>query len=427
MKNNFQTIVLIIFAFGAVLGVVAFALYRAKGQGADIPQLQMWGVMPAENLSFLNSMSGNDYFKKITYREIDPESFDQVFANALADGMGPDIVLLRDDLLLKQKNRLYEILYESYSAADFYNTYIDAAEIFESSNGYYALPAAIDPLVMYWNRDILTSAGIAAPPTYWDEMRDFGDRITKTDGFLEIELSALALGTYGNINNAKDIISLLLMQSGSRIVARNGAKYTADFSQTSEKLTLPPSEALNFYTEFANPNKTSYTWNTSLPMSRNAFLSEDLALYFGRASEEAELTKANPNLSFGVSFIPQVRAGDRKMTTGDIYGFAVVKNTRNFTHAFNAVFNLAGAGISELDQRTALPSVRRSLLKENPKQAASRVFVESALVARFWHDPDSARTNSAFARMIESISSNAQSSTEAINRLRQELQQILGN
>lgn len=33
-----------------------------------------------------------------------------------------------------------------------------------------AFPLTIDPLVMYWNRDILSNAGIVKPPAYWDEI-----------------------------------------------------------------------------------------------------------------------------------------------------------------------------------------------------------------------------------------------------------------
>lgn len=429
MKGNFQTILLFIFGIGAMVGVIVFSVNRATSPGANIPEIHMWGTLPAEHFSFLgDNKVTNDHLRKVKYREISPANFDQVLVEALADGVGPDIVILKDDSFLTHRNRIYKIPYETYSSADYASTYINAAQVFQDESGSYALPALIDPLVMYWNRDILSSVGMTSPPEYWDEMRGFSETVTTTDGFLDIERSALSLGTYSNINNAKDIVSLLLMQSGSKIVSRTAGRYRADFSQSFSNMTLPPSEALNFYTEFASPNRQAYSWNSSMPTSREAFLAEDLVVYFGRASEEAELRRANPNLNFAVSFMPQVRSSGRKITTGDIYGFAVLRSSKNFSHAFTATFHLAGAeSIGLLDSATGLPSVRNSLLRENPSQVSSRVWVESALVSRFWPDPNRSETDAAFSRAINTVLSNEMSANDAVDRLEREVRSLLPN
>lgn len=429
IKSNFQTIVLVIFGVGALIGVAAFSVYQATSSGSNIPELHMWGTLPAEYFSHLGGdKTQNDHLNKIKYREISSDRFDQELIEAMADGRGPDIVILKDDSFLRHRNRIYKIPFETYSASDYSNAFISSSSVFQDESGSYALPAIVDPLVMYWNRDILSSAGMAAPPEYWDEMRGLSERLTKTDGFLNIERSAVSLGTFENINNAKDLVSLLLMQSGSRIVSRSGGRYVADFSQSSTNMSLPPSEALNFYTEFASPNKQAYSWNNSMPMSRDVFLAEDLAIYFGLASEERELIRANPNLNLGVSFIPQVRASDRRMTTGDMYGFAAIKNSKNFNHAFTAIFHLAGAeGVGYLDKATGLPSVRNSLLKEDPSRASSRIGVNSALVLRLWPDPERRETHAAFSRMISSVLSNEMSASDAVGRLQREISNLLPN
>jgi len=431
MKNNisFQTIILFVFGIGALIGVAVFSVTRNTNPERNMQTLQMWGTLPAEYFTFLGQNKSEDpYFQKVAYREIRSEEFDQVLIEALADGVGPDVVVLGHDSVYKHRNRIYKIPFESFSASTFSAAYLTAGGIFQSDTGYYALPAVIDPLVMYWNRPVLSSLGIDAPPESWDTMRDFSQRVTETDGFLDIKRSAVSLGTASNINHVKDIVSLLLMQSGSRIVAKGATGYVADFSQQSTSLSLPPSEAINFYTEFSDPSKLVYSWNTSLPESRATFLAEDLALYFGLASEEREIVSANPNLSFGVAEIPQVSSSPVKMTTGDLYGFSVLKSTPRTEQAFTTLYKLAGVeGLSQLDERTGLPSVHNALRKEDPTRASSRVLVNSALITRLWVDPEPRETNRAFREMIESVRSNQRDAEEALSRLASELNFMFKN
>jgi ABC-type glycerol-3-phosphate transport system substrate-binding protein len=229
-SNSFQTILLVVFGIGAVIGVGFFAVSRASDPERNMPTLQIWGTLPAEYFDFLNANNSEDvYFQKATYRELRAEDFDQVLIEALADGVGPDVVLLGHDSVYKHRNRIYQLPFESFSASNFSASYIPAAQVFQSDTGYYALPAIIDPLVMFWNRPILLSQGIDAPPSSWDTVRDFSESVTETDGFLNITRSAVSLGTYTNINHAKDIVSLLLMQSGSPIVVKGTSQYVADF------------------------------------------------------------------------------------------------------------------------------------------------------------------------------------------------------
>ncbi|MEX0933564.1 MAG: ABC transporter substrate-binding protein [Candidatus Paceibacterota bacterium] len=431
MKNthSFQTILLLVFGIGAVIGVAVFSIARTTNPERNLPTLQMWGTLPEEYFSFLGQNNADDvYFQKVAYREIRSEEFDQILIEALADGVGPDLVVLGHDSVYKHRNRIFEIPFESFSASTFSASYIKGGEIFQSDRGYYALPAVIDPLVMYWNRPILSSLGIDTPPASWDTMRDFSERVTKTDGFLNIERSAVALGTSSNINHVKEVISLLLMQSGSRIVAKGATGYVADFSQQTTTLSLPPSEAINFYTEFSDPSKLAYSWNTSLPESRAAFLAEDLALYFGLASEEREILSANPNLSFGVALVPQVSSSPIKMTTGDLYGFAVLKSTSRTEQAFTTLYKLAGVeGLTLLDERTGLPSVHNTLRKEDPTKASSRVLLDSALITRVWLDPEPRETDRVFSDMIESVRSNQSDAGDALSRLASQLNQLFRN
>ncbi len=61
----------------------------------------------------------------------------------------------------------------------------------------------------------------------------------------------------------------------------------------------------DFYTRFARPDNTLYSWNRSFSSDRDRFVSGDLALYFGYGSEGKELERLNPNLNFDIAEVPQ--------------------------------------------------------------------------------------------------------------------------
>ena len=143
--------------------------------------------------------------------------------------------------------------------------------------------------------------------------------------------SLIALGTYENIENARAILSLLFMQAGYKMSERSESGYRSDLMDVrSGMLGASPAEsALNFYTEFANPTKTVYSWNRSLPNNRQAFLAGDVALYLGFASERAGLAEANPNLDFDMATTPNPGTATTRMTYGKAYAFAIPRASKN--------------------------------------------------------------------------------------------------
>lgn len=429
--KSFQTIVLVVFGTLGVLGALVFALQRATPDSEDrIPNLTVWGTLPEEYFSFLRTPSLEDaYLDKMVYREVREDNFDRELVEAIADGdpsTGPDIILLPGSKLYKHKSKLQMIPYSDYPASEYADSFLPIAQLFSFEEGIAALPAVVDPMVMYWNEPFLTSRGYVAPPTYWDEMRGFSEQMAETEGFLTIEKSGVSLGTFDNINHAKDLISLLLMQSGSPIVTKRGGTFRADFSQTISELSLPPSEALRFYTEFSDPERGAYSWNPSLPSSRNAFLAENLALYFGYVSERDALLEANPNLAFNVARIPQVQDSPLTLTHGRVYGFAALKASDAPEYAYRALWSLSRSDtVSRINSASGLPSIYRQQAVEDPEDPASRTLVRSAIAARTWLDPDDIQTQDAFRELITSVRSNERAPSAALERLRSRINALL--
>src|SRR5690606_22468237 len=148
------------------------------------------------------------------------------------------------------------------------STYIDGAEIFALSDGLYAYPIAVDPLMLYWNRDLLTNAGFLAPPATWAELvNTYTSALTTREFDRSITQSAVALGEYQNIRNSFGIISSLLIQAGSRLVSESGTQYQIMLNESLAGGT-PLRSVADFYTRFSRPNNTLYSWNRSFSQDR---------------------------------------------------------------------------------------------------------------------------------------------------------------
>jgi multiple sugar transport system substrate-binding protein len=163
--SRFQIIVLVVFIVAIVAGAASFALYKGSSSNTELPTITIWGTFPASTfeqyVSDLNSTAVDSL--KINYVEMRPEQFSTSFVNALALGQGPDAILIPTDMLLPQLNKVAFIPYSALSQKTFFDSYIDEARIYLNSNGFLGIPFTIDPLVMYWNRDVFNSAGIATP------------------------------------------------------------------------------------------------------------------------------------------------------------------------------------------------------------------------------------------------------------------------
>lgn len=419
--SPFQAIVLAIFGIAIIAGVVVLATTKGSNKGDSIPVV-IWGTMPSA--SFNSATAGFKDSKinvKITYVEKRPESFDRDLIEALASGVGPDAMLLPQDLITRYRDKIISIPFSSMPLATFRSTFIEEGELFLGGEGILALPFSVDPMVMYWNRDLLSNAGVTLPPKTWDEFITLVPKLTLKDKSQNILKSGLALGEFRNITNAKEIISALLMQTGNSITS-----YTSDgLLVTLSPATLGSTGAINFYTDFANPVKPDYSWNRSLPNSVDMFSAGDLAFYFGFTSEIGRIRDKNPNLNFDVTFFPQPKSAPVAITFGRMQGLSVLKNSRNISGAFEAIVAITGGGpMSDFTKATGLPPVLRNMLVSDPSNPYQAVFYNSAIRARGWLDPNPTLSKSVFQNMIESINSGEFDVGQAINNAGGDLQNL---
>jgi ABC-type glycerol-3-phosphate transport system substrate-binding protein len=424
--TKFQLIITGVFGLFIIFGVAVFSTYRGSTQNAV--NVVVWGTIPQsvfENIVQKTSLYQSKEYK-VTYVQKSEERFDRDFIEALASGVGPDLFMLRSDKILTHRNKVYPIPYNVFTQRQFRDSFIQGAEIYMSPEGVLGIPLYVDPLVMYWNRSIFNQSLETKPPQYWDEFYRLAPIISIKDGSLNILRSTVAFGEYANISNAKAVLLNLAMQAGTSVIdwAQFGPRVT--FASSYSKPIIPSEAAVNFYTEFSNPSRTTYSWNRSLPNSTTYFLSGDLAMYFGFASEITNLQVRNPNLNFDVAPVPTSREGGESFVYSNFNSFAITNASRNKAASF-AVASILTDRTNSLafSKAIKLPPVRRDLLNQRQTDAYEIVFYNSAINARAWLDPNPIETNIVFRDMIESITSGRSRMVEAINRANSSLANLL--
>lgn len=428
--STFQIVVLGVCAALILIGVGVFASFGGLGDGGSVGRVTVWGTVDSSMMGQLLTQlrSSDGAFQDVTYTEKNPATYHSELINAMAAGTGPDLVLMTQEEIFNFEDKLLVIPYGLVSQSSFLSSFIDQGQLFLTSEGELALPFMVDPLVMYWNRDLFAAAGEASPPQFWNDFLALAPKITQLDAAANIKRSTVAMGQWQNVANAKAILSTLFLQAGDKIVVRRSdGTLNPVFGSTPTNAPSNPSEsALRFYTEFTNPSKTTYSWSRTMPLSSTAFIAGDVAVYFGFASEYATLAARNPNLRFGVARMPQVEGVSTRATYSRLTGLAIPRNSKNANGAAEIAQKLSSSQVgSSLVKLTGLPPVRRDVRVDTSADAAMAVFKDAALIARGWPDPNQTETDTIFKTMVESVISGRQSTAGAISEAASALRKLM--
>lgn len=422
--SAFQVILLAVFGALAVAGVLIFAFAVGGVSSTSLGSVTIWGTVDstAFNAVLRQAADENTDLGQVTYVQKDSDTYQAELTDALASGRGPDLFIITQEYAVKDAGKIAEIPFNSLSQSQFENAFIGASNPFITQTGILAIPLAADPLVLYWNKDMLSSAGYSQPPAYWDELYAMTEKLTKRSESGSITQSGVAFGEFQNVNHAKNILAMLIMQAGGTITAYDNAGHLRTALVSKTNTTSNPTEsAVRFYTTFADPSKDYYSWNRSLPNAQQSFAAGDLALYIGYASEVGAIARMNPNLNFTLAPMPQIRGTSRTLDAARVYGFAASRSGKNPAAAITAAYLLSAATNAEaFATALGIPSARRDLLNQQ-KSDHAELFRKMAIASYAWVDPDPVQTASIFRGMIENITSGSMSLSEAISRADQQL------
>ncbi len=429
----FQTILLSVFGLGALVGLFVFATYTSNGGGSDaIGTVVVWGTLPSAGMqSVITTGAQTDVdLKNVSYVQKDPATLLSDVATAIATDAAPDLILASQEELLALAKFITSIPLSTLSMNAFTTTFVEEGNIFIVPNGtgYYGIPFLVDPLVLFSNRAILSSNGIAKPPTTWEELIGLVPNVAILTPSRQITRGLIALGAYDNVHDARGILSALFLQQGIPISSYSGnGTLSADLGETSSGSGPLGSAVLGFYTQFADPAKVSYTWNTSLPDSEQMFIAGDLALYLGYASRARYLREANPNLNFNVTPLPQSATAKEKSAYGLVYAFMIPRGAKNPSGAYQAAALFSNATEQTLAAgATGLAPATLSQLANIPSSdPIAAVAYAEALYSKGWLSPSPADVNRIFSGMIGSVISGRSTVDDVLGSAARSLSSLL--
>ena len=193
-NNKFKTILMAVFGFFIIFGLLAFSMYKSSSSTNSQVNISIWGTVDKANFdSFISKYDQDKNLElKLTYTEKDISTIDSDLVEAIATGKGPDVILIPQELMNRYMDKVSFIT--SIPQRTFLDTYIQEAEIYMQPSGMFAVPFFVDPMVMYWNKDIFSSAAIANPPATWSEFPLLSGKLTTVDQNGNITQSAVSFG-----------------------------------------------------------------------------------------------------------------------------------------------------------------------------------------------------------------------------------------
>ncbi len=435
VRKLFQYVLMGIGAFIFVLAIGLFASYKPSQKAVDAgikANLKLWGAMPIEIVQPMISLVGETYQDlKIQYTEIPGDQMANQLTTAMATGTGPDMILIDDQHVLQYYPLVQSLDFAQYPESAYRSTYADAGSVFVLPWTIVGFPVAIDPLVLYYNRDLLTAGYESEPAHTWLEILDHVKKFTQVDSSGRISFATIPIGTISNVRHGVDILSMLASQQLNPLVTYSLEKFTPTLqgipnSDQSQDTSI--ARPVEFMSAFVNPNSSSYTWNAGFSDSLTAFLGEQSLYYFGFGSEYNTIRTQNPNLNLGITIAPQIdtKIQIKKSTAGRVYALSITKTSNQKLAAYNAIQIIAGNTAGSAISGTGLVPARLDLLGVTQSDPRIQTLYKSALITRSWWNPNALGVENVFDKTLQSFQSGTMNTYDALDRMSQYLERELG-
>jgi multiple sugar transport system substrate-binding protein len=434
--------------------------------------LEMWGVFDDthEYSKVIDAyQTAHPFVTGISYRKFaDEETYKKELLNYLAAGTGPDIFMIHNTWLPEFQDKIVPAPNYLINEVEFRDNFVDVvADDFFVNYQAYGVPLSVDSLALYYNKDIFNAAGIVEPPKTWLELDEIVKQLTQIDRYGNIKQSAIALGTYENINRATDILSVMMMQLGATMSDRNSgeAAFNKPITVGGEART-PGKDALEYYTAFADASQPIYTWNTKRDYSIDEFYEGDTAMMINYSWHYDTIKAKNAKLNFGVAELPQFytdRIGDQ-VNYANYWVWVVAKNkdekitsdgllitdqmrileSWQFLKALTFPTAEGMVIYNALSQQPMLlqfpydlteeylktenkPAARRDLVERQKVDVKLRPFVNGNLIAQSWYQRNSKDVEKILGNMIESVYYGEMSISKALKISANRISQLMQN
>ncbi len=459
-RTSFRWLALPVLASLVLSGAGCGGPSAAEQQASTPVTLTVWGVYDTQD-AWQQIMT--DYQKlhpnvSFSYRQVRSDTYQDDLVRAFAEGNGPDIFAVHntsigENLALmapmptsltipyttvtgtikKTKTTVFKTA-PTITPTQLSDQFLDvvAGDVVRpyqpdpqkpAVTRVWGLPMSVDDLALFYNRDLLNAAGIAQPPSSWDEFQNTDiPKLTSVGPNDLILQSGAAIGTSQNVERAFDILSLLMMQNGTTMVDDRGA---AAFGATDQNQNSPGAQAVRFYTDFANPLTKAYTWNDKQPPSFDAFATGKTAFFFGYSYHIPLLRARSPKLKFGIAPMPQITGG-RAVNYANYWVEAVSKASKNQTWAWDFIqFATSPDEVKSYLKAADAPPARKALIADDLQDPDLGVFAGQLLTSQSWYTGNNAEvTEKAFLDLIDAVNGGtdpAKATVDAQNKVNQTL------
>lgn len=281
-----------------ILLILISSLVKKNGNGSGVTTLNYWGLWEDKTVmaSVIADFEAQNPNIKINYKINQNDNYrSRLQGRLLKTGETteevPDIFRIHNTWIPMFREVLAKVPAQSATRigldTDFYNVY--KGDLKENGS-YLAIPLMYDGLAMFSNRDLLASAGITIPKSWW-ELETAAKKLTTKDENNKIMIAGAAVGTADNIDHWSDILGLMMKQNG------------VNFLKSDESNNTKIQDVLTYYTQFKTKDMV---WDETLPNSTTYFANGKLAFYFGPSWRILNFESMNPNLNFDVNPVPQL-------------------------------------------------------------------------------------------------------------------------
>jgi len=330
---------------------------------------------------------------KIDYRVQSHKDYRERLQTAIASGNGPDIFRYHASWVPMLGTDLAVLPASVMSASEFKETfYPSAAQMLQIDGKIVGLPVMYEGLGLYYNKDILQTAGVE-PPSTWAELKKLAtelsvpaDKNARKGG--NITRGGLAIGNTENVDHFSDILALLILQNGG---------------DPAEPAYTEVRDALVFYSNFVTEDAV---WNSSLPNSTVAFAKGDAAMMFAPTWRAHEVKELNPSLNFAVAPVPQL--SDEHIAWANYWAEGVNEKSKNKQEAWKFLKYMTSADVmkklyaAQSNVRTfGEPYSRVDLASELANDPYVGGILKDAPIATGWYMSSATHDNGLNDQVIE--------------------------
>ncbi len=213
---------------------------------------------------------------------------------------------------------------------------------------------------------------------------------------------------------------MLMMQNGTLMVGEDGTPLFNKLPPGSERNQLPGPEALQYYTDFGSAEKTTYSWNSTLPYAVDMFSQGRLAMMLGYSYHLNILKSSAAQINWDIAPLPQVDPTSR-LEDANYWVETASKKTQHPNEAWGFIlYATAEENVGSYIRTTSKPPALRNLLPQTtgkPLPHPHNIWADSVLTARSWYQGQNPLVaEDIFASMIDVVVQGDLEVNKAIQR-----------